>query len=373
MSSVLEIREGDAAAFCAVPAHAYGRDSAYVAPLDSDLKRYLDERANPLFRLHGSRRFFVALRHRVPVGRIVAHVHRASNARHGWQRAFFGFFDCAPDPEAAAELLGRAEAFGRGEGCDELMGNFNLTAMQQVGVLTEGFAHAPYSDQHYNPPHIPGLLRDHGFEPVFPMGTFECDLERFDPGTLLGPRQKEMLRHSQLRWEDIDLRHFGRVCEGFRQALNDGFDANPMFVPVTSEEFLFQARDLSHVMDPAISVLVHDHEGPAGAIICIPDLNRLLRALGSHVGLTAPFHFIRFRMTRERAVLVFQSVARRWQNRGLNGAMLHRMTEALQRRGYRRLGITWIADSNGSSLRQMEKLGARPLHRLHLFRKPLVA
>ena len=96
MPPVLEIRENDAAAFCAVPAHAYGRDSAYVAPLDLDLKRYLDERANPLFRLYGSRRFFVALRDRVPVGRIVAHVHRASNARHGWKRAFFAFSTALP-------------------------------------------------------------------------------------------------------------------------------------------------------------------------------------------------------------------------------------------------------------------------------------
>ena len=205
------------------------------------------------------------------------------------------------------------------------------------------------------------------------MRTFECDLAHFDPETLRGPRQRELLEHPELHWEDIRLRDFERICEDFRIALNDGFDLNPMFVPVTSEEFQFQARDLSHVMDPAISVLVHDAQGPAGAIICIPDLNPLLRALRSRISWTAPFHFLRFRRVRNRAVLVFQSVARRWQNRGLNGAMLLRMTRALEARGYRRLGITWIADTNGPSLRQMEKLGARPLHRLHLFRKRVAA
>jgi hypothetical protein len=39
--------------------------------------------------------------------------------------------------------------------------------------------------------------------------------------------------------------------------------------------------------------------------------------------------------------------------------------------GYTHLGISWVSDSNIASLRQMEKIGARPLHRLHLFRKSL--
>ena len=366
---MLELREGDARAFFQVPFHTYGRESRYVSPLAQDLARYLDVEANPLFRHFGARRFFVAIRDGRLAGRIVAHVHHASNERHGWRRAYFGFFDCAPDREVAHLLLEKAEACGREQGCDELWGNFNLTAMQQVGVLTEGFDHTPYSDQHVNPPHIPELLASLGFEAVFPMRTFEVDLDGLDPGTLLGPRQREILSRAELRWETITMRDFEGLLDRFRLVLNDGFDENPMFVPLTQEEFLFQARDLSHVMDPAISTLVHDAQGPVGTVICIPDLNPLLRAMRSRLTWTAPFHFARFRMTRERAVIILYSVARRWHGRGLNGAMLHRVVESLRKRGYRRLGLTWIAESNRASLRQAEKLGARTLHRLHLFRK----
>ena len=53
--------------------------------------------------------------------------------------------------------------------------------------------------------------------------------------------------------------------------------------------------------------------------------------------------------------------------------MLYRTALALREAGYRTLGGTWIADVNGASLRQAEKVGARPLHRLHLFTKPLAA
>ena len=76
-------------------------------------------------------------------------------------------------------------------------------------------------------------------------------------------------------------------------------------------------------------------------------------------------------MKPRRAVIIFYSVSPSHQNRGLNGAMLHKVTVALKAAGYESLAITWIADVNGASLRQMEKLGARTLRRLHLYRKSL--
>jgi Acetyltransferase (GNAT) family. len=157
-----------------------------------------------------------------------------------------------------------------------------------------------------------------------------------------------------------------------RVVLNDGFANNPMFVPLAAEEMRFQAEDLSHVLDPRITALVHDDRGPVGVVLCIPDLNPMLRAMGSRLGVTAPWHFLRFRLLpRRRAVIIFYSVAARIQGQGLNGAMLHRVTTALRAAGYRSLGLTWIADVNAASLRQVERLGARQLHRLHLFTKAL--
>src|SRR5262249_24985787 len=83
---MLELREGDARAFFQVPFRAYGTTSLYVSPLEQDLKRFLDDTRNPLFTRFGSRRFLIAVRDGAPVGRIVAHVHRASNDRFGRSR-----------------------------------------------------------------------------------------------------------------------------------------------------------------------------------------------------------------------------------------------------------------------------------------------
>lgn len=368
----ITLRDEDLDAFFRVPFEVYPRASPYVSPLKSDLERTLDVRRNPLFGEIGAgmRRVITAHRGDRVMGRIVAHVHGASNGVHGERRGNFGFFDCADDLTVARALLGEVERFARGHGCDVLAGNFNLTAMQQLGVLTDGFEEAPYSDMQYNPPHIPRLLEACGFAATFPVSTFELDLTTFDPASLLVGQAAERLTDQRLTWARLHARDFTHVLDQVRVVLNNGFANNPMFVPLAPAEMAFQARDLSHVLDPRITALVHDQSGPVGVVLCIPDLNPMLRGIGSRIGVTALWHFLKFRLLpRRRAVIIFYSVAARMQGQGLNGAMLHRVTSALKSAGYRSLGLTWIADVNAASLRQVERLGARRLHRLHLYTK----
>ena len=186
---VLSLRTGDFEAFFAAPFAAYGPDSPYVSPLKSDLRRFLDRSANPLFASDSDLSFFTVHQDRQVIGRITAHVHGASNRLHGWQRGYFGYFDCADDPEAASALLEAAEGWVRARGLTQIMGNFNLTAMQQVGVMTEGFDQPPYTDQVWSPPHIARLLAENGYAPEFGMTTFAVDLATA-PLPDIGPKQQ---------------------------------------------------------------------------------------------------------------------------------------------------------------------------------------
>ncbi|MFQ5961765.1 MAG: GNAT family N-acetyltransferase [Candidatus Methylomirabilales bacterium] len=367
-----ELREGDFDEFFLAPFVCYGSRSLYVSPLQSDLRRLLSRTDNPLFSEHGDFTFYTVRRSGRPIGRIVAHVHHSSNRRHGLQRSYFGFFDCADDQIAARTLLAAAEEWGRRHGCTEIAGNFNLTAMQQLGVMTAGFEHFPYTDQLYNPGHIPRLLTACGYDPFFPMTTFEVDLTDFDPAKLIGPKQQQILQARDLEWQRLGRRGFHELMADALSVLNDGFINNPMFVPLTQEECFFQAKDMMWIIDRRLSVLVYDEGQPVGVVVCIPDLNPLLHAARSRMTWTTPLRYLTYRLTRRRAVIIFYAVNRSFQDRGLNGAMLVRVTGALKQAGYTRLGMTWIGDTNLPSLRQAEKMGTRVLHRLHLFRKPLV-
>lgn len=361
---MIELRQGDVDAFFETPFAIYDPSVGYVSPMRSDVRRMLDATKNPLLADGNPFAFWTVHRGSVPVGRIVAVRHGQSNARHGTKRMQFGFFDVADDPEATAALLSAAEGFARTRGCDEIAGNFNLTAMQQAGVMTEGFGARAFTDMIVNPPHIPRLLEANGYAPFFPMTTFSLDLAMAQEADL------RALPDGYVH-QPITRAAFPQRMEQARTVLNDGFAHNPMFVPLTVEEFQFQAGEMSSILDPRLSSIL-THEGrPVGVIVCIPDLNGFLRATRSRIGLTTLFHFIRHRLRRRRAVIIFYSVAQDQHGNGLMGGMLKHLIATLRHARYCELGITWIADVNPASLRQMERIGAKPLHRLHLYRKAL--
>jgi len=356
------IRQGDLQAFFQTPFEVY-RDTHYVSPMKSDLLRMLDPNANPLFAHPDDLGVFTCHRQGRPLGRITAHVHRASNSAFGQNAASFGFFDCADDADVARTLLEAAETWARNRGFDQISGNFNLTAMQQLGVQTDGFNRAGYTDMIVNPPHIPAHLSRNGYARRFPVTTFELDLAT--------ARVPERDLPPGLRFAPVTKRTFDRRMEDARAVLNDGFADNPMFVPLSQDAFLFQAGEMTTILDPRLSTVVLRGDRPVGVAICIPDLNGLLRATRSRFGVLTPFHFLRYRLTRRRAVIIFYSVARDHHGQGIMSAVIGRTLQGLRSAGYRHLGITWIADENAGSLRMMEKIGAEPLHRLHLFGKDL--
>ncbi|MCB1384277.1 MAG: GNAT family N-acetyltransferase [Notoacmeibacter sp.] len=368
---MIELVERDLAGFFAAPFEAYGRDSPYVSPMMADLKRFLSAGENPLFASDDDFTFWTAMRDGRPLGRIVAHVHRASNARHGWNKAWFGFFDCANDREAARALLGAAESWAHARGFASLTGNFNLTAMQQAGIMTEGFGHPPYTDQIWGAPHLPALLEANGFCRTFPMTTFELDISAMDPRGLTDPRETEALQAGGFTFAPVTRATLASRLEDARTILNISFTDNPMFVPVSKEEFDFQARDMKWILDKRISAVMQKDGRAVGAVIAIPDLNPLLKAVGSKPGLTLPWHYLKYRLNRKRAVVIFQGVLPDYQGLGVNPLMLSHILREMRKAGYEQVGGTWIADENKASLRQAEKGGAKPLHRLHLFSKEL--
>ena len=367
----LRLEEGNFEAFFRCPFDIYPSSSPYVSPLKSDLQRFVDPARNPLLKQGGYLHYFTVHEGDRVLGRLVAHNHPASDQRHGLRRGCFGFFDCCDRQEVAQMLLAAAESLARQHGCNELVGNVNLTAMQQMGVMTEGFARSPYIDQVYSPPWLPGLLEACGYRSDFGMTTFELSLADARTDALQLAAEGAKVRERTVRMRTVRWWNFRRQMRETCDILNGGFAGNPLFVPLTHTEFWFQAGEMLWIMDRHISLIAEVDGQPAGVVVCIPDLNPLLRATGSRLRWTTPWHYLRHRLRRDRAVVIFYSVMPAVQGQGLNSLLLHELLRRLKARGYRSLGVTWIGDSNHASLRQMYKLGAEPLHRLRLFGKAL--
>ncbi len=366
---MITILEKDIDSFFEVPFNVYEK-THFVSLFKDDIKRFLHP-DNPLFKNGGSFNYYTAVENGKALGRIVVIVHPDSNKRHGLNWAYIGYFDCADRMDVAEMLVDRAAIWAKERGHDEIVGNVNFTFMQQIGVMVSGFENFPYSDQVYSPPHIQKLLTNLGFEAFFPMVTSEADIEKID----LKEFEKEKIRaiDNDPDYEFKEVGYFGikKFMADGCQVLNEGFDKNPYFTPITVEEFEFQAKDLMLVIDPGLTILAYHKGRPIGVIICIPDLNPLLHSVKSKMGLSFFFKFLWFKFFNKRAVIIFYSVSPDFHGRGVNQAILKRVVTNLKKKSYKTLGITWIADVNKSSLRQMEIIGAKALHHLSLFRKKI--
>ncbi|MCH2534797.1 MAG: GNAT family N-acetyltransferase [Bdellovibrionales bacterium] len=365
---MLEVKPQSQSDFFKVTERVYDKSSPFTSLLKSDLIRFLSNK-NPLFSKYGQGEFFVCYKNGKPVGRITAHIHEKSNKLHNLKRGYFGFFDCENDFEVASKLLLSAETWCRSKGMTEIQGNFNLTAMQQVGVMTDGFSNPAYTDQVYSPPHIAEFLNKSGYKPYFPMSTFELDLTKFDPKQLLSEKVQNLLSNPEFEARNIKKKSFLKQIEEVRLILNDGFKDNPMFVPLTSEEFLFQAKDMMWIIDEDLSYTMYKNGNAIGTVVCIPNLNPFLKNTDSKIKLSTPYYYLKHKKQNKSAVIIFYSVHREFHGLGINPTLLYKMTTSLKDKGYETLGFTWIADVNKASLKQVEKLGGQQLHKLHLFKK----
>lgn len=350
----------------------YPRASPWVPPLDGDLHRALDPEKNPFFR-HGEATPFLATdASGAVVGRVLAHIYHRHTVRHGERAAFFGYFECRDDPEAARALIDAARAFGVQHGCTVLRGPFNMTAMQEMGVLLDGFAHAPVVDETYTAPYYPALLDGAGLRRTFPMTTFRiADLAHIDPDALLTDRHRALLNDGRLRIRPADMRAYDREIEKLRELLNDSFFDNPHFVPLTGEEFRFQIGPFRRVMDPAISLIAEYDGVPVGFVVALPDFNPLLKRMKGSMGPRALLTFLRGKGRVRDAAIIIIGVQRQLQGRGIMRVLQAELVRALRDRHYRTLTITWIADGNDKSLATAAALGGQPWHRLTLYEGPI--
>lgn len=351
--------------------HVYRASSPWVPPRDGDVELLLDRGANPFFQ-HGDA---IALLARgsdgQPVGRILAQVYHRHNERHDERTAFFGFFECQDNQEAAIALVQAAAQAGTGWGCDTLRGPFNTTAMQEMGILVDGYEHAPAVDQTYTPPYYPGLLDGAGLRAIYPHTTYRID----DVGTvdfegLLGEQHRILTAERRLRIRSARMRQFDRELETLRVLLNESFAELPHFVPLTAEELTFQVGAYRSFLDPSL-LLVAEMDGvPRGFVLAVPDFNPLLKRLNGRSDASQTLKMVpavaRW-LWRRDACLIIQGVERRLQGQGIMRLLHAQLIRNLRRRRYRGLSVTWIEQENRRSAASVRALGARPCHRLVLY------
>jgi len=364
--AALGFSKADRLRFLAAGTAHYAGDPNFVPLLRTDFLKRTDRDRNPFFR-HAEVEHLVVRRDGRDVGRVAAVRNRRSEEFRGDRAGWFGWFECAQDPEAARALLDAARKWLAGRGCDSLIGPASYSTNDECGLLVEGFDGPPVLMMNYNPPWYEGLLTGAGLRPAEDLLAWWASSKEL--GDLDRMARVTDRARSRYGWSlrTFRLDRLEEELRLVREVYNRAWESNWGFVPMTDEEFRFSADDLKQILDPEVVFMVEREGKPLGFSLALPDYNQVLRRLG---GSLLPFGWAKA-LWYARKIHVLRvlalGVVPEARNQGIEAALYLETIRRGVARGYPAAECSWTLQRNGAVTRMLETVGARPYRRYRLF------
>ncbi|HOW89479.1 MAG TPA: hypothetical protein PL037_04285 [Elusimicrobiales bacterium] len=366
---IRELPESGLGAFVSFPYGLFRGHPYWVGELKKDV-RHLLEQGHPFWR-HGERRLLMAFRDGRPVGRLAAIINSKHNAFHSEKCGFFGFFDCAEDPEAAAGLFAAAEDWLRRAGMDLARGPVNPSTNETCGLLIEGFDSEPMVMTPYNPPYYAKLIEGSGFAKVKDLYAFQILTRSGFPERM----EKIITRLTRGGGVSLDLVNIKRMNEALadlKDVYNSAWDANWGFVPMTDGELDELARGLKPLLKPEYLYFARVDGKAAGFVLLLPDFNTALKHVnGALTPLNLlPFLYRMFSPIR-RGRLLALGVKKEFRNRGIELLLIKQAFASAARMGWEYADLSWTLEDNEAINNAITAVGGKVYKRFRIYEKRL--
>ncbi len=356
--------------FIELPDRLSRGDAAYVAPLHDEQRKILRPRHNPYFQ-HAKARYWLAQRGGREVGRISAQLDRHAGEAVG----HFGMIAAEDDPAIFEALLGCVEAWQRRQGVGRIIGPFNLSANDSVGVLVRGFETPPMLLMGHDQPHVGPRLEEQGYRKEKDLFAYLYDIASDLPGGIRRMLDRAMPDGLVIR--PLDLSRYKQEVATVSDLFNDAWSENWGFVPLSEAETDQLAKQLRLLLDEKLVWFAEFAGRPIGFIVGLPNLNEAIRDLG---GRLLPFGWARLlwrlKVAGVRTARVPLMGIRRSFSHGLLGSLVPFLLIDAVRREARRLGLrsielSWILEDNAAMCRIIEAVGGVPYKTYRVYGKEL--
>lgn len=361
-------------AFHQVPALIYADDENYIPHLRQDVDKVFDPEKNKLYREGGKAERWVFYNDEgALIGRVAAFVNPRTAHENDQPTGGMGFFECIDDQEAADYILDTAKKYLGEQGMEAMDGPINFGERNQFwGCLTKNFTAPNSYGMNYNPPYYPKLLTNYGFKTYFKQFLYFRDA--------LMPVQPIFIRKytSLTRDHKVDIRDAQgfsteRIARDFRTVYNDAWGGHANFREMTESAAMKIIKSMEPVIDKRIVVFAY-HEGePIAFYINIPELNEIFCYVNGNLNWIGKLKFLyhKWRRTPKTLVGIVFGVTKKWQGKGVEGAMIKFMGDAIQKPKkpmYTKTVLQWIGDFNPKMLKVCENLGGEKYREMETYR-----
>jgi GNAT superfamily N-acetyltransferase len=356
--------------FVKLPFSLYRGDPNWVPQLLADDLKKLDTARHPFWQ-HAAGEFYIARRDGAAVGRIGAIHDELWEKCYGERAAYWGWFECIDDQEAAQALFDAARSWARARGCTRIIGPMSPSANDLVGTLIEGFDGAPVLLMTYNPPYHDRLVQSCGNAPWKDLLAWLLDSP--DIPERLAKIMPRIEAKGAFTIRKLNMKDFKNEIVRFGKMYNEFEKVNAIYTPMTAAEIEMLANDMKFALDPDIVFFAEVNGEVVGASLAVPDINVGLKAAR---GRLFPFGLLKILAAKKRIHLVrvmSMGVLKEFRNRGIDLAFYYYSYKYGVPKGYVAAEMSWVEADNAAMTNTAIKLGGKAYRKYRVYETPLKA
>jgi GNAT superfamily N-acetyltransferase len=341
----------------------YKNDSVWVCPFENEIEAVFDPGNNPYFKHGEVDRWILVDDRNCLIGRIAAFIDMNLAFSYDQPTGGIGFFECINHKPSAFMLFDTAREWLAEKGMEAMDGPINFGETDKYwGLLVDGFTH-PSFDVPYHPPYYRELFESYGFQTYYKMEGFHLDLKKPFPDRFIKiadwVARKTGYEFHHFTWKDQD-----RYVNDFVIAFNEAWAAYKInFEPLEADYIKGALKKAKAIIDEEFIWLAYFKGKPIGIFLMFPDLNQILKHMNGKLNPVSLIRFIYLKrkhtMTRTKVLLM--GVVPRFQNHGIESALILKVLEVLRRKPhYTEAEFSWVADFNPKMRKIFVSVGGVP-------------
>jgi hypothetical protein len=355
----------------------YRDDPHWVCPLDFEINNIFNPKKNPFFAHGVAMRWIFIDEKGVTIGRVAAFINNKKATHFDVPTGGMGFFECIENEEAAKYIFNTCREWLMPRKMQAMDGPINFGENDRHwGLLVHGFTH-PAFGMPYNKPYYQNFFENFGFKMYYEQISNHLDIskpmpERFEKIT------QWILDKPGIHAELVTKENLLKYGMDFLNIYNDAWQFHENFTPMTEQQVVSLIDELKDIMIPELLCFVYVENDPAGFMICLPDLNQIIKPLKGKFGLIEKiqlwwrrrnnFEWYRNKGILNRGRVTIMGVKPKYQKYGLESALIMVPMPHARAMGFKEMELSWVGDFNPKMRKLHEATGSKHAKTHHTYR-----
>lgn len=307
--------------FTEFPNKMYKKVEAFVPALSLDENNVFNKKINPVHEYCDSIRFLAYQEGKI-VGRIAGILNFKINEALKLKQVRFSRIDMVDDINVTKALIKAVEDWGKGYGCDTIIGPIGFTDLDRQGMLFEGFEHLNMFITIYNHPYYPKHLETLGFikDAIWSEKKVFSPIEipdKVSRGARVA-RERYGMKLVKLKRKKEVYQHIYQAFDMYNVSFSELYG----FFPISRAVMDYYIKQMLLLVQLKYLWFVYDSEDiMAGFGVVMPSLSKANKKSNGHLFPLGVFRLLRALKKYDAIDLYFIAVDPKHQGKGLIAMM----------------------------------------------------